>query len=137
MPTSIRVILLVTCVAVLGGCFAGAVAVGAAGGYAATKVARNKAICEYRTTVRGAYDATLAILPALGYPMPSAATLGPTEAQIEAGDATVKIAEFPGGGVRVAVSVGTFETSDHRRRAALIHERLAARLGPPMTPTSR
>jgi hypothetical protein len=116
------------------GCFAGVVAAGAAGGLAAAKIAGNQVTRDYPVPLRTAYEATLSALPALGYPAPKASTLGPSEARVEAGDAAVAMATFPGGTTRVAVRVGTFESADHERRAALIHERLAARLGPAPVP---
>lgn len=122
-------LLLLLAAPLLGGCF-GAVALGAAGGVAAAKYARNQVVREYRVPLRGAYDATLAVLPGLGYPAASVATLGPTEGRVKAGDASVAMALYPGGVVRVAVSVGTFESRDNLRKAELIQEGLAARLGP-------
>lgn len=126
-------LLLVLLVLPLAGCF-GAVAVGAAGGVAAAKYVQNQETRAYRTSLRAAYEASLAVLPELGYPAPSKAALGPTEASIHAGDAKVGIAQFPEGIVRVAVSVGTFAKDSNRRKALLIHERLAARLGPSTGP---
>jgi hypothetical protein len=80
-------------------------------------------------SLRAAYDAAVGALAELGYPAPSRAVLGPTEGEVDAGDADVGIVQRPGGSVAVSVRVGTFETSEHRRRAALVHERIAARLG--------
>jgi len=113
---------------VLGGCF-GAVALGAAGGVAATKYTQNQVVREYRAPLRSVYDASLAVLPGLGYPAASTATLGPTEGRVKAGDASIGMALYPGGVVRVAVSVGTWDSRDNLRKAELVHERLAARLG--------
>ena len=129
-----RLAVLLACTGICGGCL---VAAGAAGGLAAVKYLNNQAVREYRTDVRTAYEATLAVLPELGYPSPSKSVFGPSEAEIDAGNAEVAIAEFPNGMVRVAVSVGTFETSEHRRRAALIHDRLAVWLGARVAPPAR
>ena len=115
---------------VLPGCAAGIVAAGAAGGFAAAKHVRNQQVRAYRSSLRQAYDATLVVLPELGYPVTGRPTLGPTEANVQAGDARVALASFPNGTTRVAVSVGTFESADNRRRAALILERLDTRLAP-------
>ena len=114
----------------LPGCAAGVVAAGAAGGLAAAKHVRNQQVRAYRTSLRQTYDAALVVLPELGYSVTGRPTLGPTEANIRAGDARVAMATVPGGTTRVAVSVGTFENADNRRRAALILERLDARLVP-------
>lgn len=126
-------LVLVLLVLPLGGCL-GAVAVGAAGGVAATKYVRNQETRSYRTTVRAAYDASIAVLPELGYPAGPKGTLGPTEANVRSGDAKVGIAQFPEGVVRIAVSVGTFQSDGNHRKALLIHERLAMRLGAATTP---
>jgi len=133
MKTATPCLLLALLALPLSGCF-GAVAVGAAGGVAAAKYVQNQDNRAYRTTLRAAYDATLAVLPELGYPATSKATLGPTEAMVHAGDAKVGLAQFPEGIVRIAVSVGTFANDGNKRKALLVHERLAARLGPATSP---
>ena len=129
MKTATCCLVLALLVLPLSGCF-GAVAAGAAGGVAAAKYVQNQDNRAYRTTLRAAYDATLAVLPGLGYPSAPTSTLGPTEAMVKAGDAKVGMAQFPEGIVRIAVSVGTFANDSNRRKAMLIHEQLAARLGP-------
>jgi hypothetical protein len=131
MKTATTCLLLILLALPLGACV---VAAGAVGGVAAAKYMQNQEARSYRTTLRAAYEAALAALPELGYPAASQATLGPTEARVQAGDAKIAMAQFPGGVVRIAVSVGTFETDDHRRRAALVHERLATRLGAATAP---
>jgi hypothetical protein len=131
MRTSSRVILLLTVVLACGGC---AVAMGAAAGYGTLKYLTNQTVREYHTDVRTAHDAARAVLGELGYGSQGPATLGPTEFRVDAGDAAVAGAELPDDRVRIAVSVGTFESADHRRRAALIHEKLAERLGPTAKP---
>ena len=65
MKTATSCLLLVLLALPLGACF---VAVGAAGGVAAAKYVRNQEARSYRSTLRAAYEATLAALPELGYP---------------------------------------------------------------------
>ena len=110
----------------LSGC---AVAVGAAAGAGTAAYLSNQSTRDLKAPLRTVYDAALAALPALGYPAPATARLGPTEGRIEAGDAVVALAQHPGGVVRVAVKVGTFASPDHARRAGLLLERIAAGVG--------
>lgn len=131
MKTATRLLSLLLVLGALTGC---AVAVGAAAGVGTYKYIENKSTQDYRASLRATYDATLAALPELGYPAATTAQLGPTEAKVKAGKATVTMASFPNAMTRVAVSVGTFEGADNRRRAALIQEALAKRLGPPVVP---
>ena len=132
MRTSSRVAFLLVVCLLCSGC---AVALGAAAGYGAVKYMTNQTVRDYQADVRAGYEAALAVLAESGYGSAGPATLGPTEFRVEGGGVTVAGAQVPGGKVRIAVSVGTFKTSDHRRRAALIHEGLAARLGPALTAT--
>jgi len=69
-------------------------------------------------------------LPETGYAV-TGSSLGPTEAHVAAGAARVALASFPDGRIHVAVSVGTFENADNRRRAALILERIGSRIPAP------
>ncbi len=109
-------------------CGCAVVAVGAAGGVATAKVLSNQTDADYQASVRDVYAAALVALPALGYPAATTSTLGPTEAEIVAGDARLAMAEHPGGVTRVAVKIGTWDTADHQRRAGLIHDRIRAEL---------
>lgn len=133
MKHRLAILFLALAVGTLPGC---AVAAGAAAGVGTYKLVQNKSTKDYNASLRATYEATLAILPELGYPACKTAKLGPTEADIQAGQARVTMASFPNNVTRVAVSVGTFDSADKRRRGALIHERLGQRLGiGPCAPT--
>ena len=113
----------------LSGCVVAAVAVGAAAVYGVVKFTRNGAQEDFGSSLDETWDATIASMRELGYPVEGEPQHGATEGNIQVGDANVRVARYPGDFTRVQARVGTFETEDHRRRAGLILEAVARRLG--------
>src|SRR5262249_34176809 len=56
----------------------------------------------------------------LSFPVDDPQVATPTEGNLNAGDAKVRVERLPGGTTRVRASVGTFDTKDNERRAKLI-----------------
>lgn len=123
-----RCLILLACALCLAGCVAGVVAAGA-GTYGAIRYFKNQAVAEYPSSLQATYQAAVVSLGELGFRPQTVARLGATDASVQAGNAKVNMVQVPGGRTRVAVSVGTFKTSNNQRQAALIHERIASRTG--------
>jgi hypothetical protein len=128
-PHSLRSLLLLAALLPLGGCIAvAAVAVGA-GVFGVISYTQNEALRDFKREFEPTFDASLAALKEVGYPEPSKVFRGKTEGKIEVDDVEVHVARHPGDYTRVSVRVGTFRTDDHKRKAKLILEDVAKRLG--------
>lgn len=114
--------LLLALVVTLPGCFLAAAALvgGAAAG--AVSHSHNEAWMDFKETMPASWEATLRALRRLGHDLPEGLQPGPTEGKIESGDTLVFVDKHAGGYVRVRARVGTFDTEDNARRAALILE---------------
>ncbi len=112
----------------LGGCLVAAVAVGAAAAYGAVKYTDNEAYRDFHAGLDATWTATLTSMRELGYPVQEGAAHGPTEGLVEINDAKVSVTREAGDYTRVKVRIGTFSTDDHRRRAALILDRISTKV---------
>jgi hypothetical protein len=111
-----------------GGCVVAAVAVGAAAAYGVVKYTDNEAYRDFHAPLDATWKATLQAMREHGYPISESAPLGTTEGKIDIDDAKVSVQREAGEYTRVKVRIGTFSTDEHRRRAALILESVAARV---------
>jgi hypothetical protein len=103
--------------------------VGAATWFGLRSYAANESRRDVRVPLGEAWMAALDALGETGFVVSEASECGSTEGRVRAGDAVVVAERHPGGFTRVRVRIGTFATEDHRRRAALILEALARRVG--------
>ena len=109
------------------GCIAAAIVVGAAAAFGVVKYTENEAYRDFHDPLPAVWSATVASLRENGYPLPHDPLHGPNEGQIEAGDAKVVVERHAEDFTRVRVRIGTFESEDHRRRAALVLDGVASR----------
>jgi len=122
-----RPTLIALCLApALSSCAAAVVAAGAAVGY--VQYDRNEAWRDFEASPDDVWKASLAAVHATGLAVPAGVQLGSTEGEIEVDDLHLRVERHPGDFVRVRVRYGTFDTEDHRRRARLLLEDIAARL---------
>jgi hypothetical protein len=110
---------------VLGGCL---FVVAGAAAYGVVQYDENEASRSYRDEFEDVWHAGLTALERLGYPLPTIVRKTATEGALTSGDASLTFERIPEGKVRVAVRVGTFDTQEHRRRAALVLEQIADEL---------
>ncbi|MGH7162374.1 MAG: DUF3568 family protein [Planctomycetota bacterium] len=115
--------------ALLPGCIVAAVAVGAAATYGVIKYSENEASQDFKANVEKTWAATIAAMREQGYPVSEGAKCGPTGGKVEVSDATVHVEKHAEDFTRVRVRIGTFETDEHKRRARLLLEDIAKRLG--------
>jgi hypothetical protein len=102
---------------------------GAGAYFGAKSHAANESRRDVRVPLQDAWLATLEALGETGFVLSETSACGPTDGRVRAGDATVTVERHPGGFSRVRVRIGVFDTEDHRRRAALILEAIANRIG--------
>jgi hypothetical protein len=112
-----------------GGCTVAAAAVGAAAAYGVVKYTENEAYEDFRAPFDATWRATLESLRENGYGVTDLSAPDTTEASYEVHDARITVQRMPGDVTRVKVRVGTFSTADHRRRAELVLEGVARRVG--------
>jgi hypothetical protein len=126
-----RTIQVLACLAALPltGCIA--VAAGAAAGYGAVKYSKNEQGRDYAASLAATWNATIATLRGMGYPIADGTAPGPTEGRIAIEDVVVEVMKFSDSVTRVEVRFGTFDSGDHRRRADLLLDGIAKRLGGP------
>jgi len=108
-----------------GGCFVAALAVGAAATFGVVMYVENEAYRDFHAELDPAWNATLAAMRKLGYPVQEGMPHGITEGAVKVNDAEVRVTRESGGYTRIHVRIGTFETEDHRRRATLLLEEIA------------
>jgi hypothetical protein len=106
---------------------AAAVVGGAA--YGAFKAVNNEHERDFATDLESTWQAAIGSLQENGHPVAATATHGATSGTLEVGDVEVRVASHAGGKTRVSIRIGTFDTDDHRRRARLIMDGIARRLG--------
>jgi hypothetical protein len=110
----------------LAGCLA--LAAGAAAGYGAVQVAENESSRTYACSMERAWNASLDALGDVGAPRMTVPPPTRTEGAFRAGDVWVRVEKVSETAVRVRVRIGTFDTADHRRRAALYLDAVSSRL---------
>ena len=120
-------ILLLTLLPLLTGCVA--IAVGAAAAYGIIQYEGNEARRDYEAGLSPTYNACLAELKEMGYPVSTDVKPGPTEGKVEINDVWLRAEKLAEDSTRVRVRFGTFETSDHKRKAELLLKGVATRLG--------
>jgi hypothetical protein len=106
-----------------GGCLF--LAVGAAAAFGVVMYLENEAYQDFHADLDTTWNATLAAMRKLGYPVQEGMPHSTTEGEVKINDAHVRVTRESGGHTRVHVRIGTFETDDHRRRAALLLEEIA------------
>ena len=121
-----RLALLLLLVAPLGGCVA--VAVGAIAAYGALEYDGNEMSREYRANLNETWQATLAELGEMGYPVQQGTRPGPTEGKVEINDLVARVEKLDDARTQVRVRFGTFDTEDHRRKARLLLQGIANRV---------
>ncbi|MHC5064846.1 MAG: DUF3568 family protein [Planctomycetota bacterium] len=113
----------------LPGCLVAALAVGAAAATVGTiSYTRNGAQEDFREDLDEVWAACITAAQAEGYEVEDDLAHGPSEGKIRSGELTIRVERHPGDFTRVLVRVGTFETSEHERKATLILERVEAEL---------
>jgi hypothetical protein len=110
------------------GCIVAAVGLGAVAAYGVINASENESWADFRSGMDEVWTATIAALRQNGYAVDPGAWHGATEGVIDVEDVRVVVEAHPGNFTRVRVRVGTFSTEDHRRRARLILENVAARV---------
>lgn len=123
--------LLLLCIApALAGCVVAAAAVvGAAAAYGAVKYTENGAYQDFKTDFDTTWMATIASMKEMGYGLPKDLTHTPTEGKIKAGDTVADVEKHAEGFTRVNVTIGTFQSEEHKRKAKLLLDNIAKRLG--------
>ena len=111
----------------LTGCVA--VAVGAAAGYGAYKVATNDESRAYGRPLPEVWVAALDSLREAGHPVAPAAAPNPNQASVSIDDVTLTVTATSPDVTHVVVRIGTFDTAAHRARARRILDAISRRLG--------
>lgn len=124
--TPLALLLLMVLAGSTTGCVA--LAVGAGVGAGAYSHAENEVVREFDATLDQSWRASIAALNALGHPVDTGATHGPTEGELDVDDVTVRVERIPEDHTRVRVRAGVFKTDDNIRRARLVMEEIAKRL---------
>ena len=88
---------------------------------------RNEVSREYRANLDETWQATLAELGEMGYPVQQGTRPGPTEGKVEIDDVVVRVEKLDDERTQVRVRFGTFDTKDHRRKARLLLQGIARR----------
>ena len=119
----VQIVVAVLLPVVLSGCLA--LAVGAAGGVGYYKYRENEVHRDFKASPQETWKVTLRSLERVGYPAPrikwhQAADGG----EIEDDDLWVKVEARANDYTRVRIRVGTFETEENQRKAALLLERI-------------
>ena len=110
-----------------GGCVAVAAAAAAAG---YVQYDRNEAYRDFEgRELREVWHAVLEAVHATGRTVPGGVRASSTEGEVDLDGFWTRVEAWPEGYVRVRVRVGTFRTEDHRRKAGLFLDDVAARLG--------
>jgi hypothetical protein len=102
-----------------------ALAVGAAATFGVVMYVENEAYRDFHADLDPAWNATLAAMRKLGYPVQEGMPHAITEGAVKINDAEVRVTRESGGFTRVHVRIGTFETEENRRRATLLLEEIA------------
>ena len=112
---------LIALVPFLNGCVA--VAAASIVGIGFVQYHRNEAVRDYSAELEVTWQASLEAMKKLGYEdvVPE---LGATEGTIAQDDVALRLERHPEAFTRVRVRVGTFSTTDHHRRAQLIHDEI-------------
>lgn len=118
--------LLLACACLQAGC---AVALAGGAAYGAIKYANNGLERDFAADLEPTWQAAIASLQENGHPLSGTASHGATSGVLQIADVTVRVATHPQGKTRVSIRIGTFDTDEHRRRANLIMEGIARRLG--------
>ncbi len=121
-----RLITIVLAAALSSGCVA--VAAGAIATVGYIKYDKNEAFGDYEKSFDDVWDASYGALSELDYEVLSTDKESPSEGRMTTEDIKLRVERHPGQLTRVRVRVGTFATEDHRRRAALVLERIRAKL---------
>ncbi len=120
-------VLLVTVLALGPGCAAVVAGAAAAGtmSYVSNESART-----YPATVEATWMATLEALREVGYPVDPSVPFGRDGSDFEVEDAKVQVrGGEQAGTTRVWVRVGTFDSAEHRQKAARILDAIGRRIG--------
>ncbi|MEM7205631.1 MAG: DUF3568 family protein [Planctomycetota bacterium] len=115
----------------LQGCVVAAVAgvaAVAAGTYGAVKYFENEAQEDYPAELQVVHEAARDVMAEQGYGDPRKVSEGNTEVELAYENAWLAIERHAGDFTRVRVRVGTFESDDHKRQAALVLEAIRARV---------
>ncbi|MBL8896151.1 MAG: DUF3568 family protein [Planctomycetes bacterium] len=112
----------------LASCIVVAAAAVAGATYGVIKYTENGAEADFDAELEATFAATVQAMRALDYPVAEDLKPGTTEGRIKVNDADVHVGRQPGGFTRVTVTIGTFDTEDHERRARLILEEVKKRL---------
>ena len=107
----------------------GCVAVAAAGvvGVGLIQYHRNEAVRDFSADLDVTWQATLGAMKKLGYE-DLVTERGATEGTIAQDDIAIRLETHPEAFTRVRIRVGKFSTSDHHRRAQLIHDEIEGAL---------
>jgi len=127
-----RSLLLVTTLAaalVLPGCLVMAAAAGAAVAYGYVRYDENEAFRDYRADVDATWAATKTTLARMGYAVPPEARFQDSRGELNVADVHVHVTANSSVSSRVAVTVGTFSSDDHRERATAVLDGIALSLG--------
>ena len=127
---SAKILLALVAMLSLPGCLAAALLVGAGGTYGAIEYSDNESSRDFPATLDDTWSATVRAMRELGYPVATNASHGTTEGHVEINDTQVWVEQHSGDITRVRVRIGTFDTDDHRRRAQLLLDAVAAELSP-------
>ena len=113
------------CVALLVPFLSGCVAVAAASvvGIGFVQYHRNEAVRDFPDELDVTWHATLEAMKKLGYEDLESELIA-TEGIITQDDVEVRVERHPEAFTRVRIRVGTFSTTDHHRRAQLIHDEI-------------
>ncbi len=123
--STVRSVLLLLLVAPLGGCVA---VVAGAAAYAAIEYESNEVSQTYRASLGDTWQASIAELREMGYPVQEGTKPGPTEGTVEISDVAVRVEKLSAEHTRVGVRFGTFDTEEHRRKAILLLDVIANRI---------
>ena len=106
-----------------------AVAAAAAAGLGLVQYQRNEASDEFESDFEEVWQAALAALDSLKYPVPDVSELGPVEGALESEWYSMRVVLHRFGVTRVTVRVGTFYSSDNERNARILLDEIGRILG--------
>ena len=123
-----RTSLLIFAAALLPGCIAAAIAVGAAAAYGVVQYTENEAFRDYRTDADTTFAAAVSVLRERGHAVPEETDYSVAKGAIDVGDIKLKVTANSAVSSRVTVRVGTFSTDAHKERAAELLDAIGMRI---------